>query len=107
MNRGAEVEFAEIAVAFDYNLGWQSREVAVELCVNESRVPQIKQRAFAKLRPGWEPGNSRGGRTLLYAVYHSGKTPPPRLSRHYYDLARLYRHEYGQNAITDSGCWQG
>ena len=37
---------------------------------------------------------------MLHAVYHSGKTPP-RLSRHYYDLARLYRHEYGQNAIAD------
>ena len=40
--------------------------------------------------------------TLLHAVYHSGKTAP-RVSRHCYDLARLYRHEYGQNAITDFG----
>jgi len=28
---------------------------------------------------------------------------PPRLSRHCYDLARLYRHEHGQNAIGDLG----
>jgi hypothetical protein len=40
--------------------------------------------------------------TLLHAVFHSGKMQS-RLSRHYYDLARLYRHEYGQNAITDFG----
>jgi hypothetical protein len=40
--------------------------------------------------------------TLLHAVFHSGKLPP-RHSRHYYDLARLYRHEYGRNAISDFG----
>jgi hypothetical protein len=40
--------------------------------------------------------------TLLHAVFHSGKMPT-RLSRHYYDLARLYRHEYGQNAKADFG----
>jgi hypothetical protein len=28
---------------------------------------------------------------------------PPRLSRHYFDLSRLYRHEYGQAAIKDVG----
>jgi RNA polymerase sigma factor for flagellar operon FliA len=33
-----------------YDSGWQSREVAAELRVNESRVSQIKQRAIAKLR---------------------------------------------------------
>jgi hypothetical protein len=40
--------------------------------------------------------------TLLHAVYHSGKIPP-RLSRHHYDLSRLYRHESGQAAIKDIG----
>ena len=38
--------------------------------------------------------------TLLHAVTHSGKSPP-RLSRHYYDVSRLYRHEAGRRAITD------
>src|ERR1700679_3652040 len=38
-----------------YNSGWQSREVAVELHVNESRVSQIKQRAISKLRVQLEP----------------------------------------------------
>ena len=38
--------------------------------------------------------------TLLHAVTHSGKTPP-RLSRHYYDVSRMYRHEVGRQAITD------
>jgi hypothetical protein len=40
--------------------------------------------------------------TLLHAVFHSGKMPP-RLSRHHYDLSRLYRHESGQLAIKDIG----
>ena len=40
--------------------------------------------------------------TLLHAVFHSGKMPP-RLSRHHYELSRLYRHEYGQAAIKDVG----
>jgi len=40
--------------------------------------------------------------TLLHAVFHSGKMPL-RLSRHHYDLSRLYRHEYGQLAIKDFG----
>ncbi len=38
--------------------------------------------------------------TLLHAVTHSGKMPP-RLSRHYYDVSRLYRHELGKKAIAD------
>ena len=40
--------------------------------------------------------------TLLHAVFHSGKMPP-RLSRHHYDLARLYRHELGELAMKDFG----
>ena len=40
--------------------------------------------------------------TLLHAVFHSGKMPL-RLSRHHYDLARLYWHEYGQLAMKDFG----
>lgn len=39
-----------------YDFGWQSREVAAELRVNESRVSQIKQRAISKLRLQLEPG---------------------------------------------------
>src|SRR5580704_2593270 len=37
-------------IALLYDFDWQSREVAAELRVNESRVSQIKQRAIAKLR---------------------------------------------------------
>jgi len=33
-----------------FNLDWQSRDVALELGVNESRVSQIKQSALSKLR---------------------------------------------------------
>jgi DNA-directed RNA polymerase specialized sigma subunit len=42
-----------------YDFGWQSREVAVEMHVNESRVSQIKTRAISKLRLQLEPGNIR------------------------------------------------
>jgi len=42
-----------------YDSGWQSREVAVELHVNESRVSQIKQRAISKLRLQLEPVRTR------------------------------------------------
>jgi RNA polymerase sigma factor (sigma-70 family) len=37
-------------IALLYDFGWQSREVAADLHVNESRVSQIKQRAISKLR---------------------------------------------------------
>ena len=40
--------------------------------------------------------------TLLHAVFHSGKMAR-RLSRHHYDLSRLYRHDYGQAALKDIG----
>jgi DNA-directed RNA polymerase specialized sigma subunit len=42
-----------------YEFGWQSREVAVEMHVNESRVSQIKTRAISKLRRQLEPGDTR------------------------------------------------
>ena len=38
-----------------YDFGWQSREVAVEMHINESRVSQIKTRAISKLRVQLEP----------------------------------------------------
>jgi RNA polymerase sigma factor for flagellar operon FliA len=38
-----------------YVFGWQNREVAADLNVNESRVSQIKQRAISKLRLQLEP----------------------------------------------------
>jgi hypothetical protein len=40
--------------------------------------------------------------TLLHAVRHSGKIPP-RLSRHYYDVSRMYRHDVGRQAFADPG----
>jgi sigma-70-like protein len=40
-------------------IGWPSREVAVEMHVNESRVSQIKTRAISKLRLQLEPGRIR------------------------------------------------
>jgi len=38
--------------------------------------------------------------TLLHAVFHSGKMPP-RLSRHHYDVVRLYRHDFGRLALKN------
>jgi len=46
-------------IALLYDFDWQSREVAAELGVNESRVSQIKQRAIAKLLLELEPGSTR------------------------------------------------
>ena len=43
-------------IALLYDFGWQSREVAADLRVNESRISQIKQRAISKLRLQLEPG---------------------------------------------------
>jgi hypothetical protein len=40
-------------------IGWQSREVAVDMHINESRVSQIKTRAISKLRLQLEPGRIR------------------------------------------------
>jgi RNA polymerase sigma factor (sigma-70 family) len=45
-------------IALLYNFGWQGREVAVDLHVNESRVSQIKQRAISKLRRYLESVNT-------------------------------------------------
>ena len=42
-----------------YDFGWQNREVAADLHVNESRISQIKQRAISKLRLQLEPGPTR------------------------------------------------
>ena len=42
-----------------YDFGWQSREIAAELHVNESRVSQIKQGAISKLRLQLETGPAR------------------------------------------------
>jgi RNA polymerase sigma factor for flagellar operon FliA len=47
-------------IALLYDFGWQSREVAADLRVNESRVSQIKQRAISKLRLHLEPVVHRG-----------------------------------------------
>ncbi len=34
------------------------------------------------------------------AVTHSGEIPP-RLSRHYYDVSRMYQHDVGRQALAD------
>jgi RNA polymerase sigma factor (sigma-70 family) len=39
-----------------YDFGWQNREIAADLGVNESRISQIKQRAISKLRLQLRPG---------------------------------------------------
>ena len=80
---------------------WPSERQSVQPYIADA-LPSLLAKPTAEvhvLRPErtfWEKA------TLLHAIFHSGKMPT-RLSRHYYDLARLYRHEYGQNAIADFG----
>jgi len=58
------------------------------------QVPACPVRVLRPERTFWEKV------TLLHAVAQSGKTPP-RLSRHYYDVSRLFRHEIGRAAVAD------
>ena len=80
---------------------WPSEQQSIQPYIADA-LPGLLARPTTEvhvLRPErtfWEKA------TLLHAVFHSGKMPP-RLSRHHYDLSRLYRHEYGQLAITDVG----
>ena len=46
-------------IALLYDFDWQSREVAADLHVNESRVSQIKTRAISKLRACLKEGAER------------------------------------------------
>jgi hypothetical protein len=80
---------------------WPSEQQSVQPYIADA-LPGMLDQPTAEvhvLRPErtfWEKA------TLLHAVYHSGKMQP-RLSRHHYDLACLYRHEYGQLAMKDFG----
>jgi hypothetical protein len=80
---------------------WPSEEKSIQPYIADA-LPGLLARPTAEvhvLRPErtfWEKA------TLLHAVFHSGKMAP-RLSRHHYDLSRLYQHEYGQAAIKDVG----
>jgi DNA-directed RNA polymerase specialized sigma24 family protein len=47
-----------------YDFGWQSREIAAELRVNESRVSQIKQRAISKASSPFGIGNRTEDRMM-------------------------------------------
>jgi hypothetical protein len=57
-------------------------------------APACPVRVLSPARTFWEKV------TLLHSVTHSGKRPQ-RLSRHYYDVSRIYRHEVGRAAIAD------
>jgi hypothetical protein len=78
---------------------WPSEQKSIQPYIADA-LPGLLAQPTAEvhvLRPErtfWEKA------TLLHAVFHSGKMPP-RLSRHHYDLSRLYRHEYGQAALND------
>jgi hypothetical protein len=60
------------------------------------RAPAVAVKVLAVTRTFWEKA------TLLHAEYHrpSTKTMPPRLSRHYYDLARLIVAGVGEQAVA-------
>jgi len=61
------------------------------------RAPAVSVKVLAVTRTFWEKA------TLLHAEHHRPltKTMPPRLSRHYYDLARLIIAGVGEQAMAD------
>ena len=61
------------------------------------RTPAIVIKVLAVTRTFWEKA------TLLHAEHHRppAKAMPPRLSRHYYDLARLIVAGVGEQAVAD------
>ncbi len=63
------------------------------------KEPSCQVRTLGAERTFWEKA------TLLHAEYHRPmeKKPPERLSRHYYDLAKLYRSAIGRRALGDRG----
>jgi hypothetical protein len=73
---------------------FKGRNLAVEGLQSHPRSADCGSSRSTPERTFWEKA------TLLHAAFHSGKMQP-RYSRHYYDLARLYRHQYGNDEITD------
>lgn len=61
------------------------------------RAPAVAVKVLAVTRTFWEKA------TLLHAEHHRppAKAMPPRLSRHYYDLARLIVAGVGEQAVAD------
>ena len=61
------------------------------------RAPPVAVKVLAVTRTFWEKA------TLLHAEHHRplAKTMPARLSRHYYDLARLIVAGVGEQAVAD------
>jgi predicted nucleotidyltransferase component of viral defense system len=70
------------------------RPYAAEMFPALFDAPTCPVRVLRPERTFWEKV------TLLHAVTHSHKTPP-RLSRHYYDVSQLFRHETGRAATAD------
>jgi hypothetical protein len=63
------------------------------------KTPSCRVKALSAERTFWEKA------TLLHMVCHFpvGKPLPERLSRHYYDLAKLYGRKEGKKAVADLG----
>ena len=59
--------------------------------------PECRIRTLKAERTFWEKA------TLLHAEAHRPLDVPvgDRLSRHYYDVAKLYQSPFGQNALAD------
>lgn len=81
---------------------WPSDQVEIASYVAEQfpaafKAPSFVVKVLAAERTFWEKA------TLLHAEYHrpSDKTMPLRLSRHYYDLARLVQSGLGEKAAQD------
>jgi hypothetical protein len=73
------------------------RPYAAEVLPEVFAEPECRIRTLKAERTFWEKA------TLLHAEAHRplDATMGDRLSRHYYDVAKLYQSPFGQNALTD------
>lgn len=77
---------------------WTWREIQPYACrhfPNALGKNIIPIRVTTAERTFWEKA------TIAHQIVHSEKTPPPRYSRHYYDLYMLIIHSFGESALED------
>ncbi len=75
------------------------RSYAAEVMPEQFKEPECRVRTLTAERTFWEKA------TLLHALCHKPVEKPldNRMSRHYYDVAKLYRSRFGPKALADRG----
>ena len=75
------------------------RSYAAEVMPEQFKEPECQVRTLAAERTFWEKA------TLLHALAHKPLEKPlgNRMSRHYYDVAKLYQSPFGPRALADRG----